>query len=59
MLIAYSEKFQSAFHKYYVVFSRTNGNQKLSTLVLDTFKNYKKTTKVCIFINKFIVNSNL
>lgn len=59
--LAYSEKCQGAFCKYCVVFSRTGGvgNQKLGTLVLDAFKNYKKAIEVCTFINKYIVHSNV
>lgn len=56
--LAYSEKYQGAFCKYCVVFSTNGGigGQKLGTLVLEAFTNYKKAIEVCIFINKFIEN---
>ena len=56
--LAYSEKYQGAFCKYCVAFSRIGGvgGQKLGTLVLEAFTNYKKATDVCIFIKKFIKN---
>lgn len=54
--LAYSEKYQGAFCKFCVVFSKVGGvgGQKLGTLVVEAFTNYKKATEVCIFINLFI-----
>ncbi|XP_060858111.1 52 kDa repressor of the inhibitor of the protein kinase-like isoform X2 [Metopolophium dirhodum] len=46
--LAYSEKYQGAFCKYCVVFSTNGGigGQKLGTLVLEAFTNYKKAIEV-------------
>ncbi|XP_025412361.1 uncharacterized protein LOC112684865 isoform X2 [Sipha flava] len=46
--LAYSEKYQGAFCKFCVVFSKVGGvgGQKLGTLVVEAFTNYKKATEV-------------
>ncbi|XP_060846074.1 zinc finger MYM-type protein 1-like [Rhopalosiphum padi] len=45
--LAYSEKYQGAFCKFCVVFSKVGGvgGQKLGTLVVEAFTNYKKATE--------------
>jgi len=51
--LSYSEKFEGAFCKYCVVFAFAGGigSQRLYSLVLTAFQNWKKATEVLIYRN--------